>query len=107
VVLFLQLQQDDPWQVRLLPRVAFGAHLSPADLPSSAVGKEEEEEGELQEDLPGVVVLHHFLGRWQQQELVSHRKALQILNPLIIWARWVALLTVLRVCVYVSGYDLV
>lgn len=96
----------------MLPRVAFGVHMLPADLSSAAVGKEGEEEGELQEDLPGVVVLHHFLGRWQQQELVRHRKALQILNPLISWARWAALVTVLQSCppcvgVYVFVYDVV
>eukprot|EP00775_Hariotina_reticulata_P008242 gene8242-8432_t len=81
---------DDPWQVRVLPRVAFGVHTgAAADVADAAVG----EGGRLHGDLPGVVVLHHFMGRWQKQqswqhqELVSHRKALQILGPLISWAR--------------------
>lgn len=71
-------QHDDPWKVRILPRVAFGARPSDA----SALGPE----------LPGVVVLHHFLGSWQSQAswhaaAPAHRKALQILAPLLPWAR--------------------
>jgi hypothetical protein len=76
----LQLQHDDPWKVRVLPRVAFGVH--PSD------------DQELGPHLPGVVVLHHFLGSWQWQgswarHMPAHRKALQIMSPLLPkgWAR--------------------
>lgn len=69
--------------MRILPRVAFGVHPSGDD--------------ELGPHLPGVVVLHHFLGSWQWQGswargMPAHRKALQIMSPLLPkgWVRWVA-----------------
>uniref|UniRef100_A0A383WPH4 Methyltransferase FkbM domain-containing protein n=1 Tax=Tetradesmus obliquus TaxID=3088 RepID=A0A383WPH4_TETOB len=67
-------KHDDPWKVRILPRVAFGVHPSGDD--------------ELGPHLPGVVVLHHFLGSWQWQGswargMPAHRKALQIMSPLL------------------------
>jgi hypothetical protein len=70
----LYLQHDDPWKVRVLPRVAFGVH--PSD------------DEELGPHLPGVVVLHHFLGSWQWQgswarHMPAHRTALQIMSPLL------------------------
>lgn len=69
------LQHDDPWKVRILPRVAFSVHPSDGD-------------DTLGPHLPGVVVLHHFLGRWQWQgswarRVPAHRKALQIMSPLL------------------------
>jgi hypothetical protein len=52
---------------------------------------------ELEPHLPGVVVLHHFLGSWQWQgswarHMPAHRKALQIMSPLLPkgWVRCVA-----------------
>ncbi|KAF8068401.1 HOC1 [Scenedesmus sp. PABB004] len=65
-------KRDDPWKARILPRVAFGVR--PA------------EEGELGPHLPGVVVLHHFQGSWQSWA-PAHRKALQVVAPLLRWAR--------------------
>eukprot|EP00878_Enallax_costatus_P018487 GHUV01019462.1.p1 GENE.GHUV01019462.1~~GHUV01019462.1.p1 ORF type:complete len:712 (+),score=229.78 GHUV01019462.1:1971-4106(+) len=56
-------KHDDPWKVRILPRVAFGVRASEAN-------------DELRPDLPGVVVLHHFQNSWQGN-WPAHRKALQ------------------------------
>jgi hypothetical protein len=45
------LQQDDPWTVRVLPKVYFGVH----PLGLDGVGPDD----------PDIVVLHHFLGSWK------------------------------------------
>ena len=51
-VMWLALpQKEDPWSVRVLPKVFFGAH--PLGLDGVAP------------DDPGVFVLHHFLGSWK------------------------------------------
>jgi hypothetical protein len=68
------LQHDDPWKVRILPRVAFGVR---------PVG----DDAALRPDTPGVVVLHHFLSSWQADR---HRRLMQALRPLLSWSRWVA-----------------
>jgi hypothetical protein len=46
------LAADDPWGVRILPRVAFGAH------PSGVDG--------VDPHAPGVYALHHFMGSWKK-----------------------------------------
>lgn len=46
-------QADDPWKVRILPRVAFGVH------PAGIDG--------LTPDAKEIVVLHHFLGSWKKR----------------------------------------
>lgn len=45
------VQKDDPWTVRVLPKVFFGAH--PLGLDGLAP------------DDPGIVVMHHFYGSWK------------------------------------------
>ena len=45
------MQRDDPFNVRVMPKISFGVH------PLGWDG--------LQPDEPGVVVLHHFLGSWK------------------------------------------
>lgn len=45
------LQRDDPWNVRILPRVHFGAH---------PVGLDH-----IEPDSPQISVLHHYLGSWK------------------------------------------
>ncbi|KAI8469837.1 MAG: hypothetical protein J3K34DRAFT_385638 [Monoraphidium minutum] len=59
---------SDPWNVRILPRVAFGVH------PSGVDG--------LTPDLRDAVVLHHFTGTWQARA-APRRSALQVLAPLL------------------------
>ncbi len=44
-------QKDDPWTVRMLPKVYFGVHPLGLDGVSP--------------DDPDIVVLHHFLGSWK------------------------------------------
>ncbi len=44
-------QKDDPWTVRVLPKVYFGVH----PLGLDGVGPDD----------PDIVVLHHFLGSWK------------------------------------------
>lgn len=68
------LQHDDPWKVRILPRVAFGVR---------PVG----DDAALRPDTPGVVVLHHFMSSWQAER---HRRLMQALRPLLSWGRCVA-----------------
>lgn len=51
----LILQKDDPFNVRVMPKVTFGAH------PLGYDG--------LAADDPGIVVLHHFLGSWKMRRL--------------------------------------
>lgn len=69
---------DDPWKVRILPRVAFGVH------PAGIDG--------LTPDAPEIVVLHHFLGSWKVKGGWYKRKpvlqrAREILAPVIPWLR--------------------
>lgn len=71
-------EQDDPWKVRILPRVAFGVH--PAGLDG------------LPPDAKEITVLHHFLGTWKvkggwYKRKPLHRRALEILSPLVPWRR--------------------
>ena len=47
----LPMQQDDPWTVKLLPKVHWGAH--PAGLDN------------LYPDDPRIAVMHHYLGSWK------------------------------------------
>ncbi len=49
--LMMSLQRDDPWTVRLLPKVHFGVH--PVGLDG------------IEPDAPGITVLHHYLGTWK------------------------------------------
>ena len=49
------LQKNDPFNVRIMPKVTFGAH------PLGYDG--------LAADDPGIVVLHHFLGSWKMRKL--------------------------------------
>lgn len=49
------MQKDDPFHVRVMPKIAFGAH------PLGYDG--------LAADDPGIVVLHHFLGSWKMRKL--------------------------------------
>lgn len=73
-LLLYLLQHDDPWKVRILPRVAFGVR---------PVG----DDAALRPDTPGVVVLHHFMSSWQASR---HRRLIQALvGPLLSWSRWV------------------
>ncbi|KAL3159283.1 hypothetical protein ABBQ32_011245 [Trebouxia sp. C0010 RCD-2024] len=44
-------KRDDPWTVRLLPKVHFGVH--PVGLDG------------IEPDAPGITVLHHYLGTWK------------------------------------------
>lgn len=68
------VQHDDPWKVRILPRVAFGVRPISGD-------------ATLQPDTPGVVVLHHFMSSWQASR---RRRLIQALvGPLLSWSRWV------------------
>lgn len=55
-------QVEDPWRVRILPRVAFGVH--PAGLDG------------LTPDAKEIVVLHHFLGSWKVKGGWYQRKPL-------------------------------
>lgn len=48
---WLLTQRDDPWTVRLLPKVHFGVH--PVGLDG------------IEPDAPGITVLHHYLGTWK------------------------------------------
>ncbi len=60
------LQANDPWKVRILPRVAFGVH------PAGIDG--------LTPDAREIVVLHHFLGSWKKRGgWHKRRSVLQIL----------------------------
>jgi hypothetical protein len=70
-LLRLLLQHDDPWKVRILPRVAFGVRPM-GDEPS------------LRPDSPGVVVLHHFMSSWQ----TARRRSL--IQVLLSRDRWVS-----------------
>ena len=45
------MQRDDPWSVRILPKVHFGVH--PVGLDG------------IEPDAPGISVLHHYLGTWK------------------------------------------
>lgn len=47
----LHVQRDDPWTVRILPKVHFGVH--PVGLDG------------IEPDAPGITVLHHYLGTWK------------------------------------------
>ena len=47
------MQRDDPWTVRILPRVHWGVH--PVGLDG------------IEPDSPGISVLHHFLGKWKKR----------------------------------------
>lgn len=47
------MQRDDPWNVRVLPKVHFGVHPLGLDGVSP--------------DDPDIVVLHHFLGSWKKR----------------------------------------
>jgi hypothetical protein len=70
-LLCLLLQHDDPWKVRILPRVAFGVrHMG--DEPS------------MRPDSPGVVVLHHFMSSWQT---ARRRSLIQVLLSRDRWVR--------------------
>lgn len=75
------LQSQDPWRVRIMPRVAFGLH------PSSA-----EAGGTGRPPLKEVVVVHHAQGRWQEEvpwsELLLPRKVLRMVAPWALAARW-------------------
>jgi len=64
-------QRDDPWKVRVMPRVAFGVH------PSGIDG--------LTADERGIATLHHFLGSWRSEGLLDNVK--DILRPLLPWLR--------------------
>ncbi len=48
------MQGDDPWSVRILPRVMFGALSKEAD--------------GLSPTDPTIAVLHHFLGSWKLEK---------------------------------------
>lgn len=50
-LLAVLLQRDDPWNVRILAKVFWGAH--PAGLDG------------IPPDDPGISVMHHFLGSWK------------------------------------------
>jgi hypothetical protein len=68
------LAADDPWGVRILPRVAFGAH------PSGVDGVDPHS--------PGVYALHHFMGSWKktggwQQSTGIHQLLAKLTKP---WA---------------------
>ncbi|GIL46724.1 hypothetical protein Vafri_3637 [Volvox africanus] len=64
---------DDPWKVRILPRVAFGVH------PAGIDG--------LTPDAKEIVVLHHFLGSWKKRGgWHKRRSVLQILAGAIMSA---------------------
>lgn len=52
-LLWCCLQKDDPWNVRILPKVQFGAHPLGLD--------------EMGPDSPDVAVLHHFVGTWKKK----------------------------------------
>lgn len=45
------MQRDDPWTVRILPKVHFGVH--PVGLDG------------IEPDALGITVLHHYLGTWK------------------------------------------
>jgi hypothetical protein len=75
------LQLDDPYKVRVLPRVAFGVH------PAGIDG--------LTPDAREIVVLHHFMGSWKVRGGWYKKKPLlrqvqDILAPVLPWLRWVA-----------------
>lgn len=48
---WIAVQKEDPWNVRVLPKVHFGVHPLGLDGVSP--------------DDPDIVVLHHFLGSWK------------------------------------------
>ena len=54
------MQRDDPWTVRLLPKVHFGVH--PVGLDG------------IEPDAPGITVLHHYLGTWKVRGGWSRRR---------------------------------
>ena len=62
------MQRDDPFNVRVMPKITFGAH------PLGYDG--------LAADDPGIVVLHHFLGSWKMRS-VGWRKNRENLASLI------------------------
>ena len=53
----LHMQAEDPWGVRVLPKVAFGVH----PLGLDGVGPDD----------PDIVVLHQFLGSWKVPECAA------------------------------------
>ena len=63
-------QANDPWKVRILPRVAFGVH------PAGIDG--------LTPDAKEIVVMHHFLGSWKKRGgWHKRRSVLQVLAGVI------------------------
>ena len=62
------VQRDDPFNVRVMPKITFGAH------PLGYDG--------LAADDPGIVVLHHFLGSWKMRS-VGWRKNRENLASLL------------------------
>lgn len=83
------LQRDDPWRVRIMPRVAFGVRPTSGSAADPSGDLQQQHQQDLQPDTPGVVVLHHFMASWQ---VSRHRKVLQVLTPLLAWSRWVVVL---------------
>ena len=49
----MRLQKDDPWNVRIMPKVHFGVHPMGLD--------------EMGPDSPDIVVQHHFVGAWKKK----------------------------------------
>ena len=49
----MYLQKDDPWNVRIMPKVHFGVHPMGLD----GMGP----------DSPDIVVQHHFVGTWKKK----------------------------------------
>ena len=47
------LQKDDPWNVRVLPKVQFGVHPMGLD--------------DMGPDSPDIAVQHHFVGTWKKK----------------------------------------
>ena len=67
------VQKDTIWNVRILPRVSFGAHpIGMDNLPA---------------DNPDVVVLHQYLGSWKQRNGWNKKKLGFISNLLRPFAR--------------------
>ena len=63
---YWHVQKTDPFNVRIMPKVIFGAH------PLGYDG--------LAGDDPGIVVLHHFLGSWKMRSMgiKKHKEGLKI-----------------------------
>ena len=67
-----RMQKDDPWNVRVLPKVVFGVHPMGLD--------------DMGPDSPDIAVQHHFVGTWKKKGgwgIVRHLSPARLVKRLL------------------------